>query len=136
MQFIRTDKDAEGTAVRVENAFRNGEGRHFLLLHRLPPTYTKPPTFLVELSADQIVVRGEQQGDEAAYYKAYAIQGLTDAEVRLLSKAKPGKAVSLMLSIGCPTVTRYLGTKFACLSQAEAAPLLGNYRWKLVGGMR
>lgn len=132
--FIRTDQDPEGKRVCIRNAFKSANGKHYLLLHRLPPEYLKGPVFLVELSADRMEVRGETSGP--VYFKAYAYQSLSADELKLLAKAKPGKTVLPFLNFSYPNVIRILGKQFECLSEDKMLPLVQSRTWKLVGGMR
>ena len=136
LRFLKTSTDPHGTVIRVENGFRDASGKHFLLVRRLPPEHAKPPVFLVELSGDRLEVRGSADPQSQTYYKAYAIQGLTDAEKKLLGAAERGKRVPRRLGLGLPLVSRVMGRQFHCLSDAELRPLLDSYVWKLVGGQR
>lgn len=134
--FIRTDKDLEGTKVVVENGFRGADGKYYLLLHRLPPEYAKPPTFLVELSGDRVEVRGAEGNGAPIYYKAYAYQSLNSQEQKFLSKAKPGKPTVPFLNFSYPNVIRILGKQFDCLSEEQTMRLVQPHVWKLIGGVR
>ncbi len=133
--FIRSEKDPEGKQVRVERGFRGADGKSYLLLHRLPPEYAKPPTFLVELSGDRVDVRGEAT-DAPVYHKAYAFQCFTAMETKFLRSTKAGSSVSPFFNFSYPNVLRVLGKQFACLSEDETAALARRSPWKLVGGQR
>ncbi len=134
--FIKTNLDPEGTAVRVERAFAGANGKFYLMLHRLPPQYAKPPTFLVELSGDRVEVRGGDQGGAPTLYKAYAIQDLSTSEIKFLCGVKPGKDITPFFNFSYPTVLRVLGRKFRCLSEQETCKLVEKHTWKLIGGQR
>lgn len=133
--FIRTDKDLDGTKVYVENGFRGADGKYYLLLHRLPPEYAKPPVFLVELSGDRVEVRGDG-GSAPVYHKAYAFQSLNEQELKLLAKAKSGKPTVPFLNFSYPNVIRILGKQFECLSEDQTARIVSPHVWKLIGGVR
>ena len=136
LRFITTDKDPEGRAVRVDNGFKGANGKSYLLLHRLPPEYTKPPAFLVELSADLVDIRTDNATDTPTYYKAYAIQDLTSAEVKFLKGQRPGKKVAPFLNFSYPSVIRILGKQFECMPEPQLDQVLKQYRWKFIGGQR
>lgn len=130
--FIKTDKDPEGVAVRVDGGFRGTDERFYLLLHRLPPEYAKPPTFLVQLSGDRLEQRGVVEGDPRTYFKAYAIQGLSETECDFLRKTQPGGAVLPFFNFSYPKVIRVLGKKFYRLPEDEVKSLVSGERyWKL-----
>lgn len=130
--FICTDKDPHAKQVRVENAFRALDGRCFLLLHRLPPVYAKPPTFLVELSKDVIEIRGVN-GEAPIYYKAYAHQSLNVSEKQMLLNCKPGKTILPFFNFSYPNVIAVLGKQFQCLPEAETRAVVQSRTWKLIG---
>lgn len=131
--FLKTNLDPAGRYLRVDGGFRSDRGLHFLLLHRLPPEYAKPPTFVVELSGELMEVRGEVT---AAYRKAYAIQDFSAKELSYLKAAKCGATHAPFFNFSYPTVMRRLGKTFYKLTDAELAPLLQPHSWKLVGGAR
>lgn len=133
--FFKCDKDPEGKVLRVDAGFRSKSGKYFLLLHRLPPTYPKPPTFMVELSADTIVLRvGEHS---RSYQKAYAIQDFTAKELKFLREANPGNVGLPLFASGFSTTVRTIGKPIHKLSDAELATLVqGDEQWKLIGGQR
>lgn len=129
--FIKTDRDPEGIAVRVDGGFRGSNGLYYLLLHRLPPEYAKPPTFIVQLSADRLEQRGATE-ETRVYYKAYAIQNFSPGELEFLRNAKPGGSVVPFFNFSYPKVLRILGKRFYKLSDDEIKPLLPAQRyWKL-----
>ncbi|MDA3937257.1 MAG: hypothetical protein PF636_10475 [Actinomycetota bacterium] len=134
--FIKTNLDPEGRIVRVERGFKGANGKFFLLLHRLPPEYAKPPTFIVELSGDKVEVRGGSQAEGPIFYKAYAIQDFTTPEKKFLARAKPGKDVTPFFNFSYPAVLRVLGKKFRCLSETELKSMMAANHWKLIGGQR
>lgn len=129
--FIKTDKDPDGMAVRVDAGFRGSNGLYYLLLHRLPPEYAKPPTFVVQLSADRLEVRGGTE-ESRGYYKAYAIQNFSPSECEFLRNAKPGGAVLPFFNFSYPKVLQILGKRFYKLTEDEVRPLVSGERfWKL-----
>lgn len=133
--FLKTDKDPDGKAVRVDAGFRSKKGAEFLLLTRLPPHYPKPPSFIVELSSDTIELRSGQRS--AVYHKAYAFQDFSPKEITFLRDAKPGNVTQPLFATGLPTVTRALGKSFYKLSDSELAQLVNTEpMWKFVGGQR
>lgn len=132
--FIKTDKDPAGTLVRVEAGFRGKDGKHYLILHRLPPHYSKPPTFVVELSAEAIDYRGEEA---RTYYKAFAIQDFSEKEMKLLVGAKPGQEQTPFFNFSYAAAIRRFGKTFYKLTDQELSQIVGTERyWKLVGGLR
>ena len=136
LRFITTDKDPEGHAVRVDNGFKGADGRSYLLLHRLPPEYSKPPAFLVELSGERVEVRTENGEAAPTYYKAFAYQDLTPVEVKFLKGQRPGKRITPFLNFSYPNVIRILGKSFDSLQENQIDQLLSQYRWKFIGGQR
>lgn len=133
-RFFKSLKDPEGTQVRVECGFRGADGRHYLLLRRLPPEYAKPPLWLVELSSDRLTQRDPVSGEQKAFPKAYSIQELSESEKQFLLSAAPGKAVSPFFNFSYPNVIRVLGKKFHKLEDADTAKLVDSTIWALLAG--
>lgn len=133
--FLKTDKDPDRKALRVNAGFRRKDGVVFLVLTRMPPHYPKPPTFVVELSSDPITLRSGERS--AVYRKAYAYQDFTPKELKFLMDAEPGKVRLPLFAAGFGTVKRALGAVFERLSDAELTALVESEPpWKLVGGQR
>ncbi|MDZ4168276.1 MAG: hypothetical protein U1E26_01285 [Coriobacteriia bacterium] len=128
--FMRTDKDPEGTAVRVEAGLKHKDGTCFLVLHRLPPEYAKPPTFVVRLSGERMEVRGS--GQSQAYFKAFAYQKFSAKELKLLVGAREGEDHLPFFNFSYPTVIRVLGKSYYKMRTEELRPLVEERTWKLV----
>jgi len=129
-RFIRTDKDPDGTLLRVDAGFRCKDGTHFLVLHRLPPEYAKPPTFVVRLSGETMEVRGG--GNSRTYLKAFACQSFTAKEIKFLKDAADGADQLPFFNFSYPNVIRLLGKTFYKLTEDELRPLVAERHWKLV----
>lgn len=133
--FFKCDKDPEGKVIRVDAGFRAKSGAYFLLLHRLPPTYPKPPTFVVELSEDPVQLRvGEHT---QVYHKAYAIQNFTTKELKFLREAQAGSVSLPLFGAGMANIAKTVGKSFTRLTDAELAGLVqADKVWKLIGRQR
>lgn len=133
--FFKCDKDPEGKSIRVDAGFHSKSGTTFLLLHRLPPTYPKPPTFVVELSLDPIELRvGEHN---RVYHKAYAFQDFSTKELKFLHEAPAGTVSLPLFGGGFATIPKTLGKSFTKLTDPELAALIqSDHTWKLIGGQR
>lgn len=128
--FMKTDKDPDGKLLRVDAGLRHKDGTCFLVLHRLPPEYAKPPTFLARLSGERMELRGEQT---RVLHKAYALQGFTPKELKFLIDAPAGKDQLPFFNFSYPTVIKTLGKAFYKMSDEEIAPLVsGDRMWKLI----
>ena len=125
---LRTNKDLQGTKVRIDAGFRSADGRNFLLLHRLPPFYVKPPAFMVRVSGERVEQRVPDE-DSRVYYRAYAIQGFSDGECMFLRERREGSRVSVFRKRAYPNVARVLGTAFRRLADSEVALLVGGNRY-------
>lgn len=134
--LFKSDKDPEGTAIRLDAGFRGKNGTHYLMLTRLPPYYPKPPTFIAELSKDAIELRSGERS--AVHYRAYAIQDFSPKELTFLRDAKPGKAsLPLFGASAYPAIARTLGNPFYKLEDKELPAVAETGKlWKLVGGQR
>lgn len=131
--FIKTDKDPLGQVLRIDAALRRRDGACFLVLRRLPPQYTLPPTFVVKLSGERLDQRGEA---EYTYYKAYAIQDFSPKELKYLIDADAGREHTPFLRYAYPTVMSRFGKAVYKMTPAEFGPLVDDRFWKLIGGMR
>jgi len=130
-RFLRTNLDPEGKALRVDGGFKAADGTCYLLLHRLPPHYAKPPTFVVKLTGERMEIRGR---DVRVLYRAYAIQDFTPKELDYLAGLKEGGTHAPFFNFSYPNVLKRMGKLVYRLTDEELAGLVETRGWKLVGG--
>lgn len=134
-RFLKTNLDPVGKILRIDACLKATDGKTYLVVHRLPPEYAKPPTFVIELSGERMDVRGEG-GEAAVFYKAYAYQNFTPKELQYLAGLKEGASHAPFFNFSYPNVLRIFGKTFYKYTEAEVASLVSPHSWKLVGGMR
>lgn len=134
-RYLKTNLDPEGKLVRIEAGVRAANGKSYLVLHRLPPEYAKPPTFVAELTGERMDVRAPGQ-EGGTFYKAYAIQGFTPKELSYVAGLKEGASHAPFFNFSYPTVLKLFGKTFYKYTDAELAAIVDKHCWKLVGGMR
>lgn len=134
-RFLKTNVDADGKVLRIEAAIKASDGKTYLVLHRLPPEYAKPPTFVVELSGERIEVRG--YGDQCGtFFKAYAHQSFSAKELQYVAGLKEGGTHAPFFNFSYPVVLKVFGKTFYKYTDAELAAIVDKHCFKLVGGMR
>lgn len=130
-KYLTTNKDPEGKSVRVECAFKSADGKVYLLLRRMPPLYSLPPLWVVEMSGETVVQR-EPGGSSTAYPKLVSIQDFSDSEKEYLLATAAGKMQLPFFNFSYPNVIRVLGKRFYKLNDHEIGPLLEGKLFALV----
>ncbi len=128
--FLKTNLDLEGKLLRIETGIKSADGTCYLVLHRLPPEYAKPPTFVVRLSGEVMEVRGDQP---MRFFKAFAMQEFTPKELGYLKGLRPGANHAPFLNFSYPNVLKRIGKTVYCMTESEIAAIVDPRCWKLVG---